>query len=386
MTAVREALWDETTTDAAPGGLDALIATDWSFEASTSRRLTHDLHPWPAKFIPDIPALAIRALTSPGDTVLDPFAGCGTTAVECRAARRSFVAADVNSLAVRIAEGKCETPSAGERADIRRWAASLRPEPLSDELLGLAPDIPNRDYWFDPPVVAQLAALRRHIADLGIAQAFLETAFSSIIVRVSHQESETRYRRVKRVVDADTVLCHFRRRLDVGLQMAEEFDSLGSNSLSRRYVTCDARTLGEVVAPESVQLAVFSPPYPNSFDYHLYHRFRMFWLGFDPRPVKHQEIGAHLRYEPRGRWEADMAAVLAGLVRALKPGGHIVCVVGDGIISGERVPSADLLSEAAEHVGLRGVWRTTRPVARQRRAFNLADTRLREEQVLVMAR
>lgn len=366
--------------------VDLLRATDWSFEASTTRALTHNLHPWPAKFIPDIPAVAIRALTSPGDMVLDPFAGCGTTAVEARAAGRAYVAADVNPLAVRIAEGKCEAPSPAQRREIERWSESLRVAPVTDELLALAPAIPNRDYWFDPPVVAQLAALRRAIAELGVAQAFLETVLSSIVVSVSHQESETRYRRVERDVDAAAALELFRRRLDAGLRMAEGFDSLADDRPERRYLVADARHLDDRIEPESVQLAVFSPPYPNSFDYHLYHRFRMFWLGFDPRAVKHQEIGAHLRYEPRGCWEADMAAALRALEAVLAPGGHIVCVVGDGIIAGELVPSAELLAEAAEEAGLTSAWRGTRPVAGQRRAFNLADVRLREEQVLVMAK
>lgn len=387
MTVGHDSRRRESTTDVRSSeGLDALRATDWSFEASTRRSLTHDLHPWPAKFIPDIPALAIRALTAPGDTVLDPFAGCGTTAVEARAAGRSCIASDVNPLAVRIAEGKCETPSQSERVDISRWSATLKSRSVSDELLALAPDIPNRDYWFDLPVVAQLAALRRSIADLGIAQAFLETVFSSIIVHVSHQESETRYRRVEKSVDAEAVLARFQRRLEIGLQMAARFDALDDTNFERRYVVRDARYLDEVVESDSVKLVVFSPPYPNSFDYHLYHRFRMFWLGFDPRPIKHQEIGAHLRYEPRGHWEADMGEVLAALEKVLAPGGHLVCVVGDGIISGERVPSADLLWHAGEAAGLTGVWRRTRPVARQRRAFNLSDTRLREEQVLVMVK
>ena len=32
-------------------------------------------------------------------------------------------------------------------------------------------------------------------------------------------------------------------------------------------------------------------------DYHLYHRFRLFWLGFDPRKLAKIEIGSHLRHQ-----------------------------------------------------------------------------------------
>ena len=59
-----------------------LQSQDWSFTHDDTRYLTHDLHPYPAKFIPQIPAHLIARLSVPGDTVFDPFGGSATTAVE----------------------------------------------------------------------------------------------------------------------------------------------------------------------------------------------------------------------------------------------------------------------------------------------------------------
>ena len=39
----------------------------------------------------------------------------------------------------------------------------------------------------------------------------------------------------------------------------------------------------------------------------------MFWLGIDPRPIKHTEIGAHLRYQDSIAWLEDMRCVFEGL-------------------------------------------------------------------------
>ena len=46
-----------------------------------------------------------------------------------------------------------------------------------------------------------------------------------------------------------------------------------------QFVTADLRenVVGEgtAISPNSIDLVVTSPPYPNSTDYHLYHRFRL---------------------------------------------------------------------------------------------------------------
>jgi len=51
------------------------------------------------------------------------------------------------------------------------------------------------------------------------------------------------------------------------------------------------------IKKNSIDFIVTSPPYPNAFDYCLYHRFRQFWLGFNPRILSNYEIGAHLKYQ-----------------------------------------------------------------------------------------
>lgn len=364
----------------------ALDAVDWSFSTSTDRDLTHDLHPWPAKYIPDIPATAIALFTSPGDVVLDPFCGCGTTAVEALQAHRSVVAADVNPLAALITQAKTLVVPEATRRQISRWGRRLRAvSPTADP--EWVPAIPNIDYWFDPPVIAQLSALHSAIEAFGAAVPFLKAVFSSIIVGASHQESETRYRRIERELTPEDVVERFRRRLDVGVAMLTDLDRALDGSPATATVVCaDARSFSDEVDDVKADLAVFSPPYPNAFDYHLYHRFRMFWLGMDPRPIKHVEIGAHLKYEAGSGWETDMRASLDQVAAAVRPSGHIVCVVGDGIIKGEVFRSADVLWAMADGCGLTPVWRTERDVSRTRRAFNLSDSRLRSEHVLVMQR
>ncbi|MCL1892126.1 MAG: site-specific DNA-methyltransferase [Alphaproteobacteria bacterium] len=46
-------------------------------------------------FIPQIPRQFIKRFTKPGDTVLDPFMGGGTTAYECETLGRNFIGIDI---------------------------------------------------------------------------------------------------------------------------------------------------------------------------------------------------------------------------------------------------------------------------------------------------
>jgi len=63
-----------------------------------------------AMFPPSLPHYFIRRFTEPGDIVLDPFSGRGTTAVEAMAQNRIGIGNDLNDLAVALTKGKLANP------------------------------------------------------------------------------------------------------------------------------------------------------------------------------------------------------------------------------------------------------------------------------------
>src|SRR3990170_1105511 len=62
--------------------LAALLEGELNFHGENSSYASHDLHSFAAKFPPQIPRAFIRGLTEPGNVVLDPMVGSGTTVVE----------------------------------------------------------------------------------------------------------------------------------------------------------------------------------------------------------------------------------------------------------------------------------------------------------------
>lgn len=75
-------------------------------DTSRVRGLTHTYYKYPARLSPTFVRAAIEAFTQPGDWVLDPFVGGGTSLVEARALGRFGVGVDNNELAVFVSKVK----------------------------------------------------------------------------------------------------------------------------------------------------------------------------------------------------------------------------------------------------------------------------------------
>jgi DNA methylase len=69
--------------------------------------LTHGFYKYPARFSPEFVRAAIETFTKPGDLILDPLVGGGTSLVEALASGREAVGVDINPLAEFVARVKC---------------------------------------------------------------------------------------------------------------------------------------------------------------------------------------------------------------------------------------------------------------------------------------
>lgn len=382
-----------------------LARTDWSFEDADTGYLTHDIHPYPAKFIPQIPAHLISKLSTPGELVLDPFGGSGTTATEAARLRRRAVSVDANPLAVVIGKAKAGRLSASNAQQLDALSAAVQshavaaltadaPESPTSRPPSRAshwiPDIPNLTKWFSP-CVAQELAIVRHLIDAqtnDFAQTVALTALSRIVVRVSNQDSETRYvAREKNLTPGLTFRAFLEALKNVRRKLQHSAPYM--NEDATHFLHGDARTdLNELIAPETANLIVSSPPYPNATDYHLYHRFRMFWLGFDPRALAPVEIGSHLKHQRENNgFDAycdDMRKALNACYRALQPGRYAAFVVGNAVYKGASFATAEALRDIANDIGFRPLGIIERQIHTIRRSFSHPARRARTEGILVL--
>lgn len=98
---------------------------DAARDTSPVRGLTHGYYKYPARFSPVFARATIQAFTKPGDVVLDPHVGGGTTLVEALAAGREGVGVDISTLAEFVASVKCAILSEAELETLQRWANKL---------------------------------------------------------------------------------------------------------------------------------------------------------------------------------------------------------------------------------------------------------------------
>lgn len=87
--------------------------------------LTHTFYRYPARFSPLLVRAVLKAFSAPGDVVLDPFMGGGTSLVEAAVLGRRAVGCDISSLAVFISRVKTTIYSAEDLATIKDWSCSL---------------------------------------------------------------------------------------------------------------------------------------------------------------------------------------------------------------------------------------------------------------------
>lgn len=105
--------------------LDSLILAANS--SSVVSGYTHDFYNYPARFSPLFAREVIRTFTQPGDLILDPFMGGGTTLVEAKALGRRSIGFDISSLACFIAKVKTTILSSRETSKMLDWSAANIP-------------------------------------------------------------------------------------------------------------------------------------------------------------------------------------------------------------------------------------------------------------------
>ena len=325
------------------GGIRYLANEFWT----SGQRRAHALQEvsYRACFKAQLPEFFIARLTRPGDTVYDPFAGRGTTAVQANLMRRRVAANDINPLSVLLCRprlGPIRLPAVQAALAGVDWQAGGCER---EDLLA----------FYHPATLRQLASLRRWLA----ARAPLDAVEVDPVAdwirmvalnRLSGHSPGFFSGRSLPPNQAVSVAAQQRINRRLGATPPER-DAAGlilkkTRSLLRHGAAPPAA--GPVlstapawdtplVATGSVDLVVTSPPFLDVVQYAADNWLRCWFAGIDPESVA---IDLH---RSEAAWEAMTRRVLGELGRVVRPGGFVAFEVGE--VRGGRV----LLE--------RGVWR-----------------------------
>jgi hypothetical protein len=243
--------------------------------------LTHSLHRFPAKYIPQVPAWAIEEFGSPNATVLDPFCGSGTTLVEALLRSRNSIGIDCDPLACLIAGAKTAKVSYARIKELgecirRTWCDAA--EALEFPMPGLE----NFTHWFAESTWAHLQSLMAAIRRLRCSddeRRFVLCVFSSIIRWVSNADDQTQKTYVSGTLKKKPPEVHatFWKSFD---RAVSGLHRLQIHRLPRSHAQVIQADATDLQLPESsIDLVVTSPPYLDSVDYMYNFMLEYFWLG-----------------------------------------------------------------------------------------------------------
>jgi site-specific DNA-methyltransferase (cytosine-N4-specific) len=276
----------QTTLTSLDGEIESLEEVDWTFEGADTSYLTHGLHPYPARMIPQIPDMLLNyykqeGIVEDGDTVYDPFSGSGTTAVEGRLHGLNAEANDINPLACLLTLTK-STPL--DVSTLKRAKEDLL-DGLSDELQEVRDDYDSgelefdeepevRDGWFPEPQLYELWHIRQRIDELEESYGkeisrFFRIALSIISRKVSYQRNGEykRYRipEEKREEHNPDVFDQFYSKVEKNVDMIRSYSERVDSSRSTIVHYDDSRTATEngnkSVEEDSADIVITSPPY-----------------------------------------------------------------------------------------------------------------------------
>lgn len=353
--------------------------------------LTHNLHPYPAKFIPQIPNEIISKLTDPGDWILDPFCGSGTTLVESTLLGRHSVGTDVNPLSCKISSAKVSRFTAAQLVDLNSLLSVVAEPSALARIPARLPEFFGRDKWFSPTSQRELAALLniiRKISDESVRN-FAEVVLSSIIVKVSNQESDTRYKAIDKEILPDRVRQAYVTKLRDAISRAEQY-VLESTDVSARVWQLDSTTEQAPVTAK-FKLAITSPPYMNSYDYYLYHKHRLNWLGLDVASTQEREFGSRNKHNDKGLGVEVYNEAVSRSIRItrdqLTKDGLYCVIVGDAIWQGNLIKMNANYDDLFQAAGYKKVREIAFPQRKYTRSFTAnMRTAHKDSYVLIYAR
>ena len=377
---------------------------------NNKERYTHLIHTYPAKLLSNIPYyfLMTEDFCPHGGIVLDPFCGTGTVLLEAALSGRQAWGADANPLAVLIS--KVKTTYISKEILLRSLSTILNRAERSREMPRMSSMIEG---WFSDSTVTQLFRLQRSIEKIkNIKQKdFFLLCLSNLIRKVSYADptiavpvhlNPNRFAEGSERRETATFRLETRKAVDV----YDKFEGICRLNIERinslkgvkkinmaEVVSNDARHLTkhltdeEVIPDNTVDLILTSPPYAGAQKYIRASRLNLFWMGMtdaaEIRNIDGKNIGREdyhkKEYDKKyttsidaadrvleelyckgkkeracivGNYLNEMKVALDESYRALKPGGHMIIIIGNNTVCGLSFNTQDYLTSYLQSKGM----------------------------------
>lgn len=358
----------------------------------------------PAKSIPEIPRWFLQKYgTHKPFTVLEPFAGAGTTLIESLRQQATVYWLDYHPLSRLICRVKTTQFSPGDLLEnTSKIIQSAYLHKNAPETVNFA----NKDFWFQAAVQEGLEILKYYISQAPEKnQSLLWIAFASTVRKTSNMNDgmllaarRSNFEKIPERSRGD-VFEYFESYVERAIEAVQEWQTVCPDlEKAQEILSQDARDLPGNWTCDAI---VTSPPYINAIDYVWASKFELHWLEMvrDDKArleLYSKEIGTEriprtqckqlgktgnpqldtlleeiytgkkyqaskgqneLRSRVAYQYFIDMKNHFLQTVKHLKPGGYYCFSIGDiSKICGVEIPVAFILKELATETGFREIF------------------------------
>lgn len=291
-------------------------------------------------FGPEVPNFFIRQYSQPGQVVMDPFVGRGTTALEACLLGRIVCASDINPLSVKISKALLHPAELTEVTLELQKINFQRPIDLAEYNKSFKP-------FYDHQTYREIVNLKRYIQETASPVAnFLELIALSILhghsagflsvytfpqISVSSAYQQELNNKRLQAPEYRSAAPRILRKTALVLRDTG-FNQLGKSAAQSQCVLADARNLGSFRSA-SVDLVMSEPPLPGE-DARLQDQWLKLWfVGVSQSSLE----AAAFNDKSLESWLDFMNQVLLECARVMKPRARLVFDLREVEVGGRKV-------------------------------------------------
>jgi hypothetical protein len=329
---------------------------------TAKQRAAHSLHEvsYRACFKPQLPKHFIERFSEPGERVLDPFMGRGTTLIEAALLGRVPVGVDANPLCACLARPRLTPP---ELAAVAERLAGIDFEAQSQCPADLL-------VFYHPETLREIGALRNYLMQReasgeldgvddwirmvalnrltghspGFFSVYTLPPNQAVSVASQRKINERLKQAPPRRIVSNLVLKKSKALL-ADVTPDDRARLAGVREETRLFIGSATDLSG--IETGSIRLIVTSPPFLDTVDYAADNWLRSWFAGV------RLEDGQLSLFRCLDEWTEVMTTAMAECRRVLQPGGHMAFEVGE--VRGGRVRLEENVLHAGETAGLRPV-------------------------------
>lgn len=371
---------------------------------------------------------------SENQVVLDPFNGSGTTTIVAQELGYSSVGIDVNPMSVFICKVKLSTYPKDMLGKINKETQDYNFEIANINLEKYKTKYNGMLIYFSPKNFKDLMAVKKYVDSSASNERheILKVAYLSIIELVSDRKKDGNGLK-KRISKVDNVFKVFRNKVaEICIDLKTKKNVVENDSIFGSAMNLSTLfSKSKLAHTKEVGTIIFSPPYPNSFDYFETYKLELVLGDFaesisEIKTFRNEAIRSFISVSRQVETEKyidliaeeienaiphkenmtgkkdtrtrkvpnmvrgyfyDMRTVIRSCAKILKPGGKVYIVVDQSSYIGKVIPSDILLAHLSESEGfiVRDILncRNSRTSTQQLKQYPYLKSGLRESIVIL---